>query len=139
MRSQFKPIKAPERTPKSAPPIRRFNTAGSSHLDVLRIIRRLLRGQRWDDQGGYVDRHDGKWMFVSAGLGQVTPAELDKLFEFAGMTADEIEVVGDCADCANSDDGYERGFAAPCSSCLHPSHINHFVPREKLTKRSKSR
>lgn len=141
MDHDFKPIKAPKRTPKPAPPIRSFTLDqpnGPRTLDALQVIRRLLREMRWDDQGGYVSRHKGKWDFVSTGLGQVTPAELDHLFEFAGMTPDEIEIVGSCKDCANSCEGYERGYAVPCISCLRPSHINNFVPLKAVKKRSKS-
>ncbi len=136
----FKPIKPPKRKPKPAPPIREFNAPiGPSTLDALRIIRRLLADMRWDNQGGYSSRYNGKWNFVSTGLGQVTPKELDQLFEFAGMTPDEIEIVGECSNCANSREGYERGYEAPCVSCLRPSHINGFVPQENLTKRGKRR
>ena len=56
---------------------------------------------------------------VSASLGQLAVKEINALFAFAGVTPDEIE--------------------APCVSCLRPSHINGFVPRENLTKRSKSK
>lgn len=107
--------------------------------DARDIVRRLVRDMRWDNQGGYPGRINGRWRFVSCGLGQVTPDELDKLFKFAGIRPDEITVVGDCADCANSDKGRERGYSAPCVSCLRPSHINNFVPIAKATKRSKSR
>lgn len=134
----FKPIKAPKRTPKPAPPVRDSNASANQTADALKIVRRLLRAMRWDVQGGYPSRHRGMWHFVSTGLGQVTPDELDKLFAFAGVTPDEIEVAGDCSDCANSANGRERGYVAPCVSCLRPSHINNFVPIDKL-KRSKSR
>jgi len=132
----FKPIKAPKRTPKPPPPVREWDgQIDSRTLNALRVIRRLLIEMRWDNQGGYVMRCDGEWQFVTIGLGQVTPAELDQLFAFAGITPDEIDVVGDCEDCANSDNGHERGYAAPCVSCLRPSHINHFVPRSNLRRR----
>jgi hypothetical protein len=137
MREQFKPLKAPPRDAKPAPATNRSVPDGYVTADAQRVIRRLLRDMRWNDQGGYPSRHNGKWSFVSTGLGQATPKELDMLFKFAGMIPDEIEIAGDCADCANSDNGHERGYAAPCCSCLRPSHINHFVPRENLTKRAK--
>lgn len=73
---------------------------------------------------------------MSTGLG-LLPHELDALFAFVGIVPDEIDVVGECKDCANSDDGHERGYSAPCVTCLRPSHINGFVPRENVTKRSK--
>lgn len=137
MKEQFKPLKAPKRTPKPAPSLDTKKVLDSEMRAAQHVVRRLLRDMRWDDQGGYVSRHNGRWSFVSTGLGQVTPVELDKLFTFAGMTSDEIEIVGDCVDCANSDEGRERGYSAPCVSCLRPSHINNFVPLAKLTSRTK--
>jgi hypothetical protein len=135
----FKPIKAPKRTPKPAPQVRTWiPRIDPAPHDALRVIRRLLREMRWDNQGGYPGRSDGKWDFISTGIGQVTPDELDKLFVFAGMTPDEIEVVGPCSDCANSDDGRERGYSAPCVSCLRPSHINNFVPLHTVTKKRRT-
>ena len=141
MRDQdFKPIKAPKRKPKPAPQAREYGASlSASTKAAVCVVRRLLRDMRWDDQGGYAGRNGGKWDFVSTSLGQVTPDELDELFEFAGMTADEIEIVGNCSDCANSNEGYERGYAAPCGSCLRPSHINNFVPIDKLTKPKRSK
>lgn len=135
----FKPIKAPKRKPRPAPPLIATAPTDMEVLRARRILRNSLVRDRWDDQGGYSSFHDGKWMFASTSIGQFTPEEMNALFAFAGVVPDEIEVVGTCADCANSDGGYERGYAAPCSSCLRPSHINGFVPRDNLTKRSKSR
>lgn len=132
----FKPIKAPKRKPKPAPPVAAIFDGDPDRRLAREVIRRLLREMRWDDQGGYASRYGGKWSFVSTGLGQVTPKELDQLFKFAGMTPDEIDIVGPCSECANSDNGYERGYSAPCSSCLRPSHINNFVPITKVTKRA---
>lgn len=133
----FKPIKAPARTPKP-PPVPNNNPPTAEETQAARdVLRSVLLGRRWDDQGGYVGLHEGKWDFVSASIGQFAPEELDALFAFAGIVPDEIDIVGHCSDCANSDDGHERGYAAPCSSCLRPSHINNFVPREKLTRRSR--
>ena len=100
--------------------------------EARKALRRVLREMRWDDQGGYSSRHNGRWTFVSSSIGQLTPKELDALFAFAGIVPDEIEIVGDCADCTNSIDGRERGYADPCGSCLRPSHINNFVPRDNL-------
>jgi len=133
----FKPIKAPKRTPSPAPPVDDTPPTVAEIAKVREVLRRVLLDQRWDNQGGYSGRHDGKWNFVSSSIGQVEPKELDTLFAFAGIVPDEIEIIGTCADCANSDNGHERGYAAPCSDCLRPSHINNFVPRENL-KRSKS-
>jgi hypothetical protein len=132
----FKPIKAPKRTPRPAPAIRMTAPTPSEIGKARAVLRRVLRAARWDNQGGYPGRHDGKWSFVSSSIGQVFPEELDALFAFAGVTPDEIEAVGECSDCANSDDGRERGYSVPCVSCLRPSHINHFVPRESLKRKA---
>lgn len=135
----FKPIPAPKRTPKPPPPVSEAPPTKEEIQAARAAVRRILTDMRWDNQGGYASRWDGKWNFVSTALGQWTPEEVDALFAFAGMTADEIDVVGDCADCANSHEGNERGYSAPCVSCLRPSHINHFVPLKDVKKRSKSR
>jgi hypothetical protein len=132
---QFKPIKPPKRTPRPPPPL---NDAAPTEAEIAKArsaLRRVLLDGRWDDQGGYSSRHNGKWAFVSSSLGQLTPKEIDALFAFAGVVPDEIEVVGHCSDCANSDNGRERGYVAPCVSCLRPSHINGFVPISKIGRR----
>jgi hypothetical protein len=133
----FVPIAAPKRTPRPAPEI---NTSKTTQLvDELarKVIQRVLIDMRSKEQGGYTSLSDGAWCFVSTSLGQFTANELDALFAFAGIVPDEVEVVGSCADCANSNDGHERGYSKPCVMCLRPSHINHFVPREKLARGKK--
>lgn len=77
----FKPIKAPKRTPKPPPGLRERSpiALSASTKAALGIVRRLLRDMRWDDQGGYVGRHQGRWDFVSTMLGQVTPDEPDEV------------------------------------------------------------
>lgn len=133
---KFTPIKAPKRTPRPAP-----EPTDNATLDDVRaareVIRRLLLEMRSKQQGGYSSRHNGKWRFVSTSLPQTAPHELDKLFKFAGIVPDEIEIVGECGDCANSNDGRERGYSSPCGACLRPSHINNFVPRDGLAKGKK--
>jgi hypothetical protein len=136
MSKPFQPIKAPKRTPRPPPPISAMPPTAEEIRNARTVLRRVLLEQRWDLQGGYSSRRNGKWQFVTASLGQLAPKEFDALFAFAGIVPDEIETVGDCADCANSDDGRERGYSAPCSSCLRPSHINNFVPIKNL-KRNK--
>lgn len=139
-RENFKPIKAPKRTPKPPPEVSLAPPTNAEISAVRAVLQRLLLEERWDNQGGYVSYDgDGKWSFVSSSLGQITPGEFNVLFKFAGIVPDEIDVVGYCVDCANSDNGRERGYAAPCSSCLRPSHINHFVPRDKLVRRRAAR
>lgn len=71
---------------------------------------------------------------IEHALPHVTPTQLDILFRFAGVTPDEIESRGDCADCANADNGHERGYAPPCNSCLRPYH-DQFVPATRVVAR----
>lgn len=118
-KSHTKKFVAPE--PKPAPPIVPLTHVPPDHPGIL-ALRRILARMRWDNQGGYSSRVNGRWAFSSTGLAQTTPAELDALFALAGMTADEIETVGDCADCGNAIDGQERGYSPPCGSCLRPRH-----------------
>lgn len=131
---KFVPIQAPKRTPRPAP-IPRAAPTEREIRDARAVLQRVLFDMRSPEQGGYLSRTRGKWDFVSSSLGQLTPDELDALFAFAGIEPDEIEVVGSCWNCANSKDGRERGYERPCLTCLRPSHINGFVPKERLEKR----
>jgi len=109
----------------------------SKGMQVLRTILKRLRNK---DQGGYADvGPDGKFkghaIFVSAGLPQATPEELDALFELAGITPDPIKVKGDCGDCVYGDakSGGDLGWSQPCCSCSRPQMKN-FVPLASITK-----
>lgn len=97
----------------------------------LAVLRRVLRAMRWHDQGGYVSRDNGKWSFVSTGLPQTTPEELDALFAMAGIEPDEIVPKGHCFDCKHARNGSERGYENPCSPCTRPYHSN-FVPADRV-------
>ena len=92
---------------------------------------------RWDNQGGYVGRHNGKWSFISSPIGQVKPVDLDKLFAFVGIVPDEIKPKGSCRDCKHSRNGHERGYEQPCVVCLRPYH-DKFVPKEALTRKRRA-
>lgn len=99
----------------------------------IATLRRLLRSMRWHDQGGYVSRSDGKWDFVSTGLPQTTPEDLDELFALAGIEPDEVVPKGNCFHCKHArEDGSERGYDQPCCSCTRPYH-SHFVAASRLT------
>jgi hypothetical protein len=96
---------------------------------AIRVLGVILQRMRWDDQGGYPHRHDGAWTFVSTGLPQTTPEELDILFAGCGIEPDEIESLGPCAECAHarvlaSGERVERGYQKPCLGCLRPRHSN---------------
>jgi hypothetical protein len=108
-------------------------------MDGLKVLRALLKRQRWDDQQGYPGYlGDGKWDFISSGLGQAAPEELNALFALAGIEPDVIESKGDCTTCGNSvvgSDGrrYEQGYSGPCGPCKRPKMSN-WVPIKKLKK-----
>jgi hypothetical protein len=92
-------------------------------------LRAVLKRMRSDDQGGYISYGgDGKWHFVTAGLPQTTPEELNALFALAGIEPDVIIPKGACADCKFARDGRERGYESPCLGCKRPYHSN-FEPR----------
>lgn len=139
----FKPIKAPKRTPKPPAPLSAYGPSDAATHAARKVLRRALREGRWDDQGGYSSYDgNGKWGFEASGIGNISPKELNTLFAFAGITPDEIEIVGHCSECANArvyPDGTrgERGYSAPCGSCLRPSHINNFVPLASLKRRTR--
>lgn len=105
-----------------------------------KVLRAILKRMRWDDQGGYPSRYDGKWQFVSAGLPQTTPAELDTLFAFAGIVPDEIQSLGDCETCKHSKlyaDGSrgEQGYSTrECSTCKRP-RMSNYEPLTKIRKK----
>ena len=89
-------------------------------MEVLRKVLLRMRSDRQDGYPGY--EGDGKWGFVSTGLPQVTPDELNELFELAGVVPDPIETLGLCRDCKHSINGRERGYEMPCLKCLRPKH-----------------
>lgn len=93
----------------------------------IELLRTVLQRLRWDDQGGYPGRVNGRWHFVSTGLPQVTPEELDALFSFAGIVPDEIQSLGECRQCKHAVNGHEQGYRGPCLTCKRPKMSN-FVP-----------
>lgn len=101
------------------------DTVSSNEHPGLDALRAVLRRLRWDNQGGYPGYEgDGKWSFVTTGLPQTTPDELNQLFALAGIEPDVIMSLGHCEDCAHSVDGQERGYKQPCSGCLRPLMSN---------------
>jgi hypothetical protein len=106
----------------------------------ITAVRDLLRAMRLDEQGGYLGRGpDGTWHFGSMGLGQVTPDQLDALFDLVDLVPEPIVSLGHCRDCLfskpyKSKDGQigwaERGYSNPCSPCKRPKMSN-FEPRHE--------
>jgi len=91
-----------------------------------KVIARLLREQRWDDQDGYVNyQGKGKWSFVQTSLGYLMPAELNALFKFAGIVPDVIVPKGYCSTCHFAIKGRERGYSPPCAGCKRPKMPNY--------------
>lgn len=106
---------------------------GAALAKGVATLRRLLRAMRWDDQGGYSSRQNGKWLFISTGLPQTTPEDLDELFALAGIEPDEVVPKGNCFHCKHArEDGRERGYDQPCCTCTRPYHSN-FVPANRVT------
>lgn len=100
-------------------------------LDALRAV---LRRMRWNDQGGYPGLYKGKWTFVSTGLPQTTPKELNALFAMAGIVPDEIQSIGDCETCKFSENGRERGWRdTHCIHCKRPK-MSEYKPMPKARK-----
>lgn len=99
-------------------------------LDGMETLRVVLKRMRWDDQDGYLSvGPDGKYAghasFITTGLPQVTPEELDALMELAGIVPDPIVTLGSCSDCVHATaDGRERGYSRPCFDCSRPQHSN---------------
>ncbi len=112
----------------------------SSMLKGMQVLRTVLQRLRWDDQGGYPSRNNGKWNFISASLPQTTPEELDALFALVGVVPDEIVSLGDCKDCKHAVIKHgrrcEQGYAGPCLTCKRP-RMSNFVPVKQLTRKRK--
>lgn len=97
-------------------------------------LRSILKGLRWDDQGGYPGYNgNGEWGFSSTALPQTTPKQLNALFDLAGLVPDEIQSKGSCEDCVNAEPSHreggfityhERGYKNPCSPCKRPLMSN---------------
>jgi len=98
--------------------------------EAKELVGTILKRMRWDSQDGYpCYRGDGRWDFVSMGLPQVSPEELNKLFEFAGIEPDIIVPKGVCSECGNSiktDRGerVEQGYSGYCRTCNRPRMSN---------------
>lgn len=91
----------------------------------LAALRSVLSRMRWHDQGGfsgYVGNRE--WSFVSTGLPQTGPDELNALMDLAGIIPDKIVSLGDCSDCFHSENGREKGYRQPCLSCKRPRMSN---------------
>ncbi len=92
------------------------------------ILREILLSMRWDNQDGYCDyMGDGKWAFITTSLPQITPEQLNDLFEFAGIIPDVIIPLGQCVDCIHAIDGRERGYKPPCLFCKRLVY-SRFIP-----------
>ncbi len=95
----------------------------------LAVLRAVLQRMRNEKQDGYTDCKNGKFSgtarFISCGLPQATPEELDALFALAGIVPDAIESNGSCSTCVYGDArGGNQGWDAPCCSCAHPKMTN---------------
>jgi hypothetical protein len=103
----------------------------------LTALRKILRGTRDDEQGGYHDvGPDGKFAghatFFSMPIGFATPEQLDVIFSLAGISPDPVIAKGSCEECVFSEpqkDGSVRdlGWNRPCVSCRRPK-MSSFVP-----------
>lgn len=125
----------PDPAPVPKPP-NPFNDAPPTPKEIAtarRIIRRLITEGRWGHSGGYVGFRGGRWTHGMP-LGHASGKDAEALCAFAGVTPDEIVSRGDCADCANADNGSERGYAEPCGSCKRPYHSN-FVPAAEVRRK----
>lgn len=108
-----------------------MSSTDSTEPPGVTALREILSGWFNPRQGGGVMglAADGTWGFVSAGLGQATPAQLDALFDLAGLTPKPIVPRGPCSGCRWSKDGRERGYSFPCGPCTRPWHSS-FEPAE---------
>lgn len=90
----------------------------------IKVLKKVLKRLRWNDQGGYPSRVNGRWAFVTGGLPQATPEEHDALFALAGIVPDEIKSKGEFKDCVHSKNGHEQGYSGKCSPCKRPRMSN---------------
>jgi hypothetical protein len=90
----------------------------------ITALREVLWSMRWHDQGGYCSYlGDGKWGFVTSGLPQTTPEQLNAMMALVGIIPDRIESVGSCAECAHFLE-HRGGRWGPCGSCKKPRNGN---------------
>ena len=89
---------------------------------ALQRVLSALYSPEQDGYRGYIG--DGRWSFVTAGLPQTTPEELNALFRLAGIVPNAIVSKGTCATCRYSIKGGERGWVQPCVSCVRPLMSN---------------
>ncbi len=125
-----RPPAQPKETPPDAsiPDLRAFQVVATG----LEVLSRVLQRLRDDEQGGYPSyAGNGRWGFVSTGLPQVTPDELNALFAAVGIKPDVIQSKGSCTTCMFAKDGHERGYAQPCSGCSRPVMSN-YIPKRGL-------
>ncbi len=98
--------------------------------DGLVTLRRVLMRLRSERQDGFHDvgadgKYAGNVVWLTSGLPQVTPEELDKLMELAGITPDPIMPNGTCRECIHAEpSGRTRGRSSPCISCARPKMTN---------------
>ena len=99
----------------------------------ITALREALLSMRLDDQDGYTAyQGDGVWSFVSTSLAQVTPSQLNAMFDLAGVVPDKIVSKGSCGTCLHanpfrSGSRGERGRYQPCVGCKRP-RMSRFEP-----------
>lgn len=88
----------------------------------LRALREILSRMYSGKQGGGITGYSQTrgWAFVSSGIGQATPEQLDALFDLVGLQPRPVVPRGACADCRWAKDGRERGYSFPCAPCTRP-------------------
>ena len=106
---------------------------------LIETLRSVLMRMRWDSQDGFpgVGANGLYAGFVTAGLPQASPEEIDDLMELAGICPGPIVTKGLCKDCRHATpSGHERGYAIPCIDCGRPQMSN-FVPLGHAVRKEK--
>jgi hypothetical protein len=103
----------------------------------LKVLRNVLLRLRSKEQGGFTSyMGNGKWSFVSTGLPQTSPEELNVLLDLAGIVPEKVVPRGSCETCVYSRNGRERGYEQPCLTCLRPLMSNFELAIPKPVKES---
>ena len=103
----------------------------------IAVLRGLFRSMRREDQDGYDDVKDGKFVgFIARPVGSASPDEMNALFDLAGIVPDAIEPSGSCETCVFGvplPDGRTGtlGWSRPCCSCAAPK-LTEFVPLARV-------